>query len=241
MAIDVRRHSELSACLTRIAGLLLSEERLEAVLELCISLTSRTLPDASGVSVTLVRDGRFETAVWSDETTRRVDDWQYATREGPCLTAATTGEKQLAPDLSTDVRWPQFGVMAWAEGVASVLAVPFLPMGQPIGTLNIYGSRVAAFTHDDVEIASLFAQQAAIVIANSVAYSSAQMTNGHLRAALESREVIGQAKGILMERERCSADEAFGLLRGLSQRTNRKLRDVAQDVVDSASAPRERA
>ena len=234
MATDVGGHSELSESLTKIAGLLLSEERLEAILELCVSLTSRTLPDATGVSVTLIREGRFETAVYSDEKTKRVDEWQYATGEGPCLTATKDGTHQVVHDLAADARWRSFATMAVSEGISCVLAVPFVPTGEPIGTLNIYAEKIGAFDDDDLEVASLFAQQAAIVIANSVAYSSAQLTNGHLRAALESRELIGQAKGILMEREKCSADEAFGILRGVSQRTNRKLRDVAQDVVDSA-------
>jgi GAF domain-containing protein len=233
MAIDVRSHTELSDSLTRIAGLLLSEERLDAVLELCVSLTSRTLPNAQGVSVTLMRDGRFTTAVYSSEATRRVDAWQYATGEGPCLSAAKEAQQYHAEDLSTETRWPRFAEMAQLEAIHSVLATPFMPMGEPIGALNIYGCQPNSFDEDDVEIASLFAGQAAIVIANSVAYSSAQMVNGQLREALDSREVIGQAKGILMERERCTADEAFGFLRGVSQRTNRKLRDVAQDIVDS--------
>lgn len=235
MATDLERREELSQSLTKISGVLLSEERLEAVLELCVSLTLQTLPNASGVSVTLMRDGRFETAVYSDEITKRVDEWQYATSEGPCLTAAKDGAHQVVHDLAADTQWPSFATMAISEGISSVLAVPFVPMGEPIGTLNIYADKVGAFDEDDLEVASLFAQKAAIVIANSVAYSSAQLTNGHLRAALESRELIGQAKGILMEREKCSADEAFGILRGVSQRTNRKLRDVAQGVVDSAA------
>jgi GAF domain-containing protein len=236
MAIDLTSQSELSESLTTIAGLLLSEEKLEAILELCVSLTSRTLPNAEGVSVTLRRDRRFETAVYSDERTRRVDAWQYATGEGPCLDAATDGRLYLAEELDNDTRWPRFATMAHEEGVHSVLAVPFVPNGEPIGTLNIYGLCPKSFGEPDVEIASLFAGQAAIVIANSVAYSSSQTVNQQLRDALASREVIGQAKGILMERERCSADEAFGFLRGVSQRTNRKLRDVAQDVVDSVRA-----
>lgn len=236
MALDVGSRQGLPESLTEIAGLLLSEERLEAVLELCVSLTARTLPNATGVSVTLLRDGRFETAVYSNDITKRVDEWQYATGEGPCLSAATSGAVQFVRDLSTDRRWPAFAEMAVAESASSMLAVPFVPMGEPIGTLNIYSTKVEGFGDDDLEVASLFAQQAAIVIANSVAFTSAEMTNGHLKAALESRELIGQAKGILMERERCSADEAFGVLRGISQRTNRKLRDVAQDVVDSTAA-----
>lgn len=230
----MRPRSELSASLTRIAGLLLSEEKLEAVLELCVALTARTLPDATGVSVTLRRDGRFATAVYSDEATRRVDAWQYATGEGPCLAAAVDGERYLANDLATDDRWPTFARMAREEGVESVLSIPFTPMEEPIGTLNVYGERPGSFDDDDVEVGSLFAGQAAIVIANSVAFSSAQSTNAQLQEALGTREVIGQAKGILMEREGCSAEEAFGLLRGVSQRTNKKLRDVAQGVVDSA-------
>jgi GAF domain-containing protein len=236
MVIDTHSHADLSDSLTRISGLLLSEEKLDAVLELCVSLTSRTLPAADGVSVTLVREGRFTTAVYSSELTCRVDAWQYATNEGPCLSAATDGERYHAEDLSDEERWPRFAEMARLEGVNSVLSVPFLPNGHPIGTLNIYSTQSNSFDTNDVEIASLFASQAAIVIANSVAYSSAQSTNDQLRDALDTREVIGQAKGILMEREGCSPDEAFGLLRGISQRTNRKLRDVAQDVVDSVAS-----
>ena len=238
MVIEAYAHAELSESLTEIAGLLLSEEKLEAVLELCVSLTSRTLPHADGVSVTLLREGRFTTAVYSDERTRRVDAWQYATNEGPCLSAAVDGQRYLAEDLEGEPRWTRFAEMAQLEGINSVLAIPFMPNGEPIGTLNIYSTQPRSFDTDDVEIASLFANQAAIVIANSVAFSTAQLANGQLHSALESREVIGQAKGILMERERCSADEAFGLLRGISQRTNRKLRDIAQDVVDSVSRER---
>ena len=226
-------NTEVSESLTKIAGLLLSEEKLEAVLELVTSLTARTLPNADGVSVTLVRDGRFSTAVYSNEMTRRVDSWQYATNEGPCLVAALEGEITSAPDLTIDRRWPAFAEMATDEGVFSVLSVPFSPMGEPIGTLNIYSTQTDAFRGTDVEIATMFAEQAAIVIANSVAYSSAVNTNQQLTAALESRELIGQAKGVLMEREKCSADEAFTILKQVSQRTNRKLRQVAQDVLDS--------
>jgi GAF domain-containing protein len=126
--------------------------------------------------------------------------------------------------------------MSVVEGIQSVLSVPFVPMGEPIGTLNIYSRRVNAFDEQHVGLASLFAQQAAIVIANSVAYSTAVMQNGQLREALDSREIIGQAKGILMERERCSADQAFEILRTVSQRKNRKLRDVAQSVIDTVQA-----
>jgi GAF domain-containing protein len=232
-ALQSLDNAELSDSLTSLAGLLLSEEKLEAILELVVSLTARTLPNADGVSVTLVRSGRFSSATYSNELTRRVDSWQYATSQGPCLEAAKTGKTFLTCDTSAEPRWPDFSVMAKEEGVRSVLSVPFLPMGEPIGTLNTYSRSLDAFSQTDVETATMFAEQAAIVIANSVAYSSAVVTNDQLRDALDSREVIGQAKGILMEREKISADDAFGLLKQVSQRTNRKLRQVAQDVLDS--------
>jgi GAF domain-containing protein len=123
--------------------------------------------------------------------------------------------------------------MAIQEGIFAVFAVPLQPMGEAIGTLNVYSSKASCLDDSHVEIASLFAQQAAVVLANSMAYSSAQMANGQLRVALESRELIGQAQGILMAREGCSPDAAFDLLREVSQRTNRKLRDVALDVVSA--------
>ncbi len=226
-------NAALSESLTKIAGLLLSEEKLEAVLELVISLTGRTLPNADGVSVTLAKDGRFSTAVYSNELTRRVDSWQYATGEGPCLAAAVTGEMFLACDVAHDERWPEFGKLAASEGVRSVLSIPFLPMGKSIGTLNTYSTHLRGFDDVDVETAKLFAEQAAIVIANSVAYYDAVLTNGQLNGALDSRELIGQAKGILMERLGICSDEAFALLKQVSQRTNRKLRVVAQDVIGS--------
>jgi GAF domain-containing protein len=227
----------LSESLTRIAGLLLSEEKLDAVLELAVSLTSRTLPNATGVSVTLVRDGRYSTAAYSNEVTRRVDMWQYTTGEGPCLAAATEGTTYLVADLAAEDRWPAFAEMAQKEGINSVLSVPFVPMGQSIGALNTYAADADSFDQNSLEVASLFAEQAAIVIANSVAYSTAVLENGQLEEAVSSREVIGQATGILMEREKVPAEEAFEILRNVSMRSNRKVRDVAQEVVDSVQRP----
>jgi GAF domain-containing protein len=220
--------------LMRISGVLLSEEKLDAILELVGSLTLRTLEPADGVSVAVIRDGRFDSAVHTNELTRRVDGWQYAHSEGPSFEAIEEQRMIYARDLCAEGRWPQFGKMAAGEGVRAVLALPLLPLGDPIGALNIYAATADPFSDADVGTATMFAEQAAIVIANSVAYSTAIMKNGHLNAALESRELIGQAKGILMEREHCSAERAFDILRDVSQRANRKLRDVAQDVVDSA-------
>ncbi len=225
--------ADLANSLATISGLLISEEKLEAILELVTALTSRTLPNADGVSVTLVQDGRYTSAVYTNELTRRVDSWQYTTGQGPCLSALKDRHAYMACDLPTETRWAGFAPMAVDEGVLSIMAIPLKPMGEPIGTLNIYSSERAAFDEAHLDIASLFAQQAAIVLANAMAYSSEQLANGQLREALESRELIGQAKGILMARERCSADAAFDILREVSQRTNRKLREVAQDVVDS--------
>ena len=225
-------HSEeLTDSLAKISALLVSEEKLEAILELVSCLTSQALPSADGVSVTVCRDGHYASAVFTNEITKRVDAWQYATGEGPCLSALEDGTTYLACDLRTDTRWPEFADVAAREGIVGVLAIPLQPMGQSIGTLNVYSCASDGFDDSQVEAASMFAQQAAVVLANSMAYSSAQTKNGELSTALESRELIGQAKGILMAREGCSADAAFDLLREVSQRTNRKLRDFAQEVV----------
>src|SRR5687768_3448817 len=112
---------ELTESLAKIAGLLVSEEKLEAILELVSSLTARSLAEADGVSVTTCRDGEYTSAVYPNEVTKRVDEWQYATCEGPCLSAMEDGKSYLSCALRTETRWQDFARMAIKEGVHGVL------------------------------------------------------------------------------------------------------------------------
>ena len=146
---------------------------------------------------------------------------------------ATVDDKiVVARDLSRDERWPFFARAAMDEGFKSVLAIPLHPVSDAIGALVLYSSSVDAFDGEVEGLATRLARQAAIAIANSGALVNSEESNDQLREALASRDVIGQAKGILMERSDVTADEAFDEMRAQSQRDNRKLRDVANDIVE---------
>jgi len=215
-------------------NILVSEETLQTVLDLVVRLTQRTIPVADGVSVTLVVGQRAETIVHSEDVALPLDDAQYEANSGPCISAFNDGSIVSSANLSGDDRWPLVAAAARDAGVNSVLSIPFVPAGRAIGALNIYSREPTAFGEDAVAVATMFARQAAVVVANSHSYAAAGTQNEQLREALESRDVIGQAKGILIAREKITSDEAFERLMQLSQRSNRKLRDLAAEIVANA-------
>lgn len=229
--MDPSDEPRVTSVLARMGSLVLQQETVERLLDLVAELTERTVRSASAVSITLVRDRSAFTSHASEPVARKLDAAQYEAGEGPCLTAATTGELQNVSLHHDGDRWPQLSVSAREHGIASVLSVPLAVEEQRLGGINVYSPNAERFTDVEVATARLLAQQATAVLANAAAFVHASALNAQLREALESRDVIGQAKGVLMERESCGPDEAFDMLRRASQRTNRKLRDVAQDLV----------
>jgi len=238
MTVDDVAAEELVESLNRFATVLLGKETLSSVLNLVVDLTEKTIAGADGVSVTMILDGNYSTAAQSHDWVVRIDRLQYEAKDGPCLSAATERTIYRIDDVALEERWRVFCGAAKAEGVRSVLSIPFIPLNEPIGALNIYSFAGAAFDDVREQVANLLAQQAAIVLANSQAFAGASEMNAQLREALASRDVIGQAKGIIMERERVDPDVAFDILKNLSQRRNRKLRDIAQDIVNSVTSPK---
>ena len=136
-------------------------------------------------------------------------------------------------DLREDSRWPQFSAIAVANGVLSILSVQLFVEDNSMGAIDIYSDQVAAFDGEAENTALLLASHAAIAMA-------ASRTVGNLRVAVESRDLIGQAKGILMERYKIDAGRAFDLLVLSSQSTHRKLREVSDELVHSGELPARR-
>jgi GAF domain-containing protein len=185
-------------------------------------------------SLTLIEGGRPTTVASTDGVAPTLDQVQYDAGTGPCLEAVRTKTTVRIASLATEDRWADFGDAATALGIHSSLSVPLpLPEGTD-GGLNLYGEETGAFDEDDERLGALFASYAAAVIANVAAYRSAQELAEHLQKAMESRSAIEQAKGILMARQHCTADDAFDILRRASQRENRKLRDIAEEMVRRA-------
>lgn len=219
--------------LEELTGLLIEEASLEQLLTQVLELTSRAVGTSAAVSVTVADErGRYRTAAHSSADAEHVDVLQYELVEGPCVEALETGEARHVDDFAEDQRWPKVAERAVELGFRSVVAVPLSVNDVVIGALNVFGAEPAGFDEADRELIQRIAAPAASTLANARAFLRVSRLAEQLQEALASRVVIEQAKGVLMAREGCDADAAFGLLRKTSQDANLRLRDVARTLVD---------
>lgn len=219
------------AAFAELSMIKLGEEPLGGVLVRVAALAKQTLPGVAEASVTLLRGGTVATVVFTGPLAVDLGERQYDTGFGPCLAAAVSGGTVTIADTASDPGYPDFARAAARRGITAVLAVGLAHEQKTVGALNLYGGS-GSFDAASVELARGFAGYAAVAVANAGAFASATGLVAHLQRALESRAEIDQAKGILMARYRISAEAAFTLLAEHSQRTNRKLRDVAHDLVE---------
>ena len=223
------------AAFAELSHLRLAEHTLEGVLDKIVTLAKRTLPAASEVSVTVVDGGRPTTAAFTGRLARDLDERQYERGHGPCLDAITQAHPVRVTDMDREQRWPDWSAEASRAGARSVLSVPVRLHPEVFAGVNIYSTTSGAFGDEDITLATTFATYAGVALANIHLYEKQSRLAEDLQTAMRMRAVIEQAKGILMGSRRCSADEAFDLLVKLSQDSHRKLRDVAQAVVDEAA------
>ena len=204
-----------------------------AVLDVIVAAAVGTVPGAEEASISLAQRGRrVVSAAATGDVSRRFDDLQTETRQGPCMDAMYE-ETIRVDDLPSEQRWPELARRAGEVGVASMLCVQLFVAGDDLGALNLLARRPGAFTDESERIGLLFASHAAVAVAQ------AQKVN-HLGTALASRDVIGQAKGVLMERYKITPDQAFFLLAKVSQETNRKLHEVAEYLTHTGALDTER-
>jgi len=223
--------ADLAETFAEVARALEAEGSVQATLDRMVELAVKTVDGCDHAGVTLVEGGSVCTPAASDDLPGVVDSVQYETGEGPCLDAIREHEVFQTGHLAEEARWPGFSRRAAGEsGVASILAYRLFVETDTMGALNLYSRQRDAFDDDDRAVGSIFAAHAA------VALSAARQTD-QLEQAIESRDVIGQAKGILMARQNVTADEAFDMLRRGSQRLNVKLRELAKQVATGERAP----
>ena len=224
------------AALTELAGLLIATDSFEELMQRIADLTARMVPAAATCGITLAQDGHVITVASADALARLLDEQQYELDEGPCLQALDTGEIVVVEDLSRETRWDGYPPRALAHGVSSIYSSPLLVNDRVIGALNMYATAAHAFDEDArAAIFQLTALAAATITAAMRHYDEAALSD-HLRSALCSRSVIDQAIGIIIGMQRCSASEAFDLLRTVSQNRNIPLREVATELVSRTSS-----
>lgn len=222
---------DLAASIAELQALLLGTESIDGFLREMAVLAAGTLGEGLSCGITLQPNGRPLTVASSDQFASQVDELQYGLDEGPCLAATRTGQVTRIDDLAADKRWRKYAVRALAYGVRSSLSYPLHAQDKLIGALNIYSREPAFFGEARTRQAGRFAQNASTAVGIAARMAQQAVLTDQLRASLASRSVIDQALGVIMGEERCTAQEAFEILRGVSQNRNIKLRQVAEDVV----------
>jgi len=206
------------------------EADLQGTLNAIVATAVITIDNAEYAGVNLLDHGRFVPQAVAGQPPLTLDALQQRTGTGPCIDSSRDQQTLRIDDVATDERWPAYAALAVSLGVASMLCVPLWVDEQRMGSVSLYGSEPHGFAGHHEQLANLFATHAALALAD------ARRTE-QLRVALANRDVIGQAKGVLMERHRITAQAAFDLLAQHSQRTNRKLTVVCQHLTDTGQLP----
>lgn len=215
-----------------LAGTLLDDDVLHDLLQRLTVLANHTVTGSHSVSITVAEDGRYRTSNSTGPEALAIDEAQYRDDDGPCLEALrSTRQLQVAVGTRQD-RWPRFEGEATKLGVTTVLSTPLMRSDhEAVGALNIYAREASTFGPGAERTAQLIGEHAAILVERALALLSSTRLNDQLRQAVATREIIGEAKGILMESQHCTRDQAFDILRRASQRENRKLRELAEELV----------
>ena len=199
----------------------------EEMLNELVTAAVRLIPGVDEASISVVTDRReVSSRLPTGELPARVDALQEETGQGPCLDAMYDQHTLRVSDMAHEQRWPRFAARAAQAGAASMLSIQLWVEGDNLGALNLYSRRVDAFDDESEQVGLLFASHAAVAFAGAH-----EMTN--MRVALATRDLIGQAKGILMERYKVTGDQAFRLLVKVSNDNNLSLRAVAENLTST--------
>ena len=213
------------------AARLIDPGRSEEVEQTAGTITSsarQLVPGTDQAAITVVRRRSVQTLAATDPVPVELNQVQQDCQRGPCLTVLQTENVVRSPDLAAENRWPEYACRAVSLGVRSILSIRLsVPdHDQAFGALSLYSRAPGAFDATTVAVATAFATHAALALDKST-----------LGRALENRDLIGQAKGILVERHKISSDSAFRLLAEVSQRCNLPLREVADQLVLTGELP----
>lgn len=210
----------LSAALTPAA--------LDETLANITAAAVEVLPDVQYASITVRHgDGRLETFAPTDQMLRDLDAAQYELQQGPCYESATDSVHVTAPRLAEDERFPRYAPVAVAEGIQAQAGIRLFDTSDSNGALNLYSEKVGTFEDFD-DLGELFAHQSATALAYAREISD-------LKSAVKSRQLIGQAVGVVMERFKLDDARAFAFLARLSSHQNVKVRVIAQRLVDEVN------
>ncbi|MEO3758000.1 GAF and ANTAR domain-containing protein [Mycobacterium sp. B14F4] len=218
---------DLAQRMAELARSAAAPRTVEEVLEDVTATAQELIPgvDTAGVLL-LARGGKFESLAGTSDVPHRLDELQVKFDEGPCLQAAVDDLIVRTDDFREETRWPQYAAACVEMGVLSGLSFKLYTSSRTAGALNLFAYKPKAFTAADETIGVILAAHAAAALL-------ASRQSEQLESALSTRDRIGQAKGIIMERYGVDDVRAFDMLKQLSQDSNTKLTDIAQRVIDT--------
>lgn len=223
--MDTQNNRQLAEVLGNLAVEMQSQHGGHAVLRTIVAAAIDVVPGTRWAGISRVRGRTVTAEVPSDPIAAELDQLQTELVEGPALSVLHDLQTVFIKDLTEETRWPNFIATATRLGVHCLLSFRLFIVGESLGALNLYGETPDALTQDSVAIGEILAQHAAVAMAGAAAEEQ-------MHSAVVSRDIIGQAKGILMHRDDLTALQAFAVLTKASQETNVKLLDVAHWVVD---------
>jgi len=224
-------HDPLAIRLGELARSLQDEPDAESLLVGVVRAAIEMIPGVEEASISVVINRKsVGSQAASDEMPRVVDHAQEDTGQGPCLDAAYEHKTVRIADMRTEQRWPVFARRALDAGAGSMLALQLFVKGDNLGALNLYSRKPGAFNDESEHIGLLFAAHAAVAYAEILKLDQ-------LGLAIVSHDIVGPAKGILMERFDLNEAQAFQYLLRLSQTTNIKLRDIASELLKTRQLP----
>ncbi|TLM71323.1 GAF and ANTAR domain-containing protein [Pseudarthrobacter sp. NamB4] len=220
----------------RLHELVLNSSDVEDFLNELAQVAARNLSepgDEMMCAITLLRQRKAATVASSSAEAKAIAQVECGFSGTPGMTASTVQETIHIPDAQRDGRWPDYSSAVLAQGVRSVLALPFRLEGETKAALLLYSRRPERFGPRMLEFAEDFVSQTSLALRLAVRFAHYSETAANLRATLESRTVIDMAVGIIMAQNRCSQQDAFDILKTASSTRNSKLHDVAAAVVNS--------
>jgi GAF domain-containing protein len=228
--------SEFALNFSEMARILFTAGSVTLTLSSVVELAVATIDGCDFAGLFLVVGDGVTTPVQTDPVVAKIDALQHLTGEGPCLDAVAHRLIFYVDDLGRDLRWLHFAPLATDAGIRSVLALPLSSDAQ-FGALSLYSRYPAAFGVDGRAKAAILVQLASLALSIAHTHEDEERRAANFHAALGSRETIGEALGILMEREHITSEEAFAILRRASQHLNIKLREVARNLIVTGEDP----
>ena len=237
MDLDLPLADELASMYARMSGLLLSQETVATALGVVTSLAVETVPGSTGAGVTLHdRDGRPTSAAATDVVVEQADALQYELELGPCLTAWARRTVVRIDDTALDGRWARWCAGVQPLGLRASLSAPLIAGKEALGAIKVYAAEPWTYDARSEHLLTLFAAQAAILLANVQSLQAARRLSRQLAAALTSRDAVARATGVLLAQGATSPQDAFALLADTARRSDRTVEDVARALLAAVTA-----